>query len=278
MDYIEANFVLSPLQPFSEVLTAELAEIGFESFIETETGILGYSQQKEFNEKTVAQCIAEIILHGCEIKYDFKIIPAQNWNKSWEDSFEPIVIDNRCIIRAPFHSLNSKVEYDIVIEPKMSFGTGHHETTSMMAVELLDLDVKEKDLLDMGCGTSVLAILAKMKGATYVCAIDNDEWAYANSKENCLLNNCEEIDVKLGDADLLKPEKFDVILANINRNILLKDMGKYVKTLKKDGQLLMSGFFTVDVDSISACAKQLGLTRVDVKTMNNWALTHFMKK
>ncbi len=278
MDYIEANFVVNPLEPFSEVLTVELAEIGFESFVETETGVLGYAQAGDFNNETVAQCIAEIVSNGCNIQYEYKIISAQNWNKSWEDSFEPIVIDNLCAIRAPFHTLNNNVDYDIVIEPKMSFGTGHHETTSMMITELLKLNVTDKNILDMGCGTSVLAILSFLKGASYVCAIDNSEWAYTNSKENCLLNNCEKIDVKLGDASILNAEKFDIILANINRNILLKDMTEYVKALKKDGQLLMSGFFNVDVDSITNCAEELGLKFIAIKTMNTWALTHFMKK
>jgi ribosomal protein L11 methyltransferase len=277
MDYIEIDFTVEPLQPYAEVLTAELAEIGFESFVETPNGLLAYVQSKLFWSSQLEECIKALTAQECRISYTSRTIPAQNWNQTWEESFSPIHISDDCVIRAPFHEKSPGIKYDLVIEPKMSFGTGHHETTAMMAEELLAMKVDGQRVLDMGCGTSVLAILAAKKGASYVCAIDNDEWAYTNSKENCLLNTCAKIDVRLGDSSLLKGEKFNVILANINRNILLRDMTHYISSLEKGGILLMSGFFTVDVDAIKEKAEASGLEFAGTRTNNNWALARFLK-
>lgn len=245
MNYINLSATIKPLEVGRDILVAELSEIGFESFVETENGLEAYIQSNQFKLEAVKNLR---IINNSEftVAYSTKTIEDQNWNEAWEKSFNPINVENRCYIRAKFHEKPTDIEFDIIIDPKMSFGTGHHETTYLMIKRLLALDVTNKKVLDMGCGTGVLAILAKMKNAKYIEAIDIDEWAYNNTIENIRNNNCKEIVVKQGGAELLKDNKFDVILANINRNILLKDMSKYAKSLSTNGDLLLSGFFNVD--------------------------------
>ena len=218
MNYIEISFNIQPQNPFQDILIAELAEIGFESFEETDNGVLAYIQEPLF-DKLKLQELA--ILHNdfVKIEYNYKSIPAQNWNALWESNYDSVLIDDRCYIRAPFHPTNPEVEFEILIEPQMSFGTAHHETTANMMSLLLQEDVNGKSVLDMGCGTAVLAVLAHKKGASSVCAIDNDEWAYKNALDNVIKNNAKEISVHMGDAGLLTDKKFDVIFANINKNI-----------------------------------------------------------
>ena len=241
MNYIELNVKTLAVTPLSEILIVELGEIGFESFVENEEGFLAYIQENEFDEKKIAEL--QIIKTNPSIfTYTFQIVEDENWNAIWESNYEPVVIKNKCGIRAPFHPENKDVEYDLIIEPKMSFGTAHHETTSNMIEFLLEEDLKGKSVLDMGCGTSVLAILAAKRGSSKVFAIDNDEWAYNNSLENILKNNEPEINVILGDANSLTNLYFDVIIANINRNILLNDIKFYANSLNDNGILLMSCF------------------------------------
>ena len=200
MDYIEIDVSIEPLVPFSDILVAELADLGFESFVNSERGLQAYIQHHLFDSEKVNSLLLQYNKDDCKISFQQKNIPAQNWNAQWESSFEPIEVDGECIVRAPFHSKPANIKYDIVIEPKMSFGTGHHETTYLMLQRLLHLPLKNKSLLDMGCGTSVLAILAAQLGANPILAIDTDEWAYENSKENCALNECSQIVVKLGNS------------------------------------------------------------------------------
>ncbi len=278
MEYIELNFEIIPAQPFEDILTAELAELGFESFAVNDTGLLAYIQGPMFDSAKLDLLLQEFKEKDCTIRFSQKVIESQNWNATWEASFEPIDVDQSCRVRAPFHPKQKDSAYDIVIEPKMSFGTGHHETTFMMLSQLLQLPLENKSVLDMGCGTSVLAILAAMRNAHPVLAIDNDQWSYENSIENCALNNCSQIDIKLGDAALLKGLKFDYILANINRNILLNDMSHYINALEPKGELLMSGFFDVDAALLIDCAQKLGLNFVKKQTKNEWALLHFQNK
>jgi ribosomal protein L11 methyltransferase len=211
-----------------------------------------------------------------KISYTFEEIDQVNWNEEWEKNFEAIDVDGKCHVRAPFHS-KTEAEFDIVIEPKMSFGTGHHETTHMMIQHLLETDVSGKKTLDMGCGTAILAILAEMKGAQPIDAIDIDNWCYLNSIENADRNNCKHISVYEGDAALLKGKTYDIIIANINRNILLNDMKQYVDCLNANGTLFLSGFYTEDIPVIDTSCTENGLTYVKKFERNNWVALKYVK-
>ena len=266
--YLEYNFKIAPLQPASDILIAELGEAGFESFVEEEDGILAYIQKNDWREDILADIQ---ILSNPKFKIGFalKEIEQQNWNATWEHHFDPIQVDDRCVVRAPFHKA-PEVRFDIVIMPKMSFGTGHHETTFMMLQHILDHDFDGKAVLDMGSGTGVLAILSAMKGAATIDAIDIDHWCYLNAQENVARNNCAQINVCEGDVDLLKGKKYDIILANINRNILLQDIPAYVTTLTKGGYLLLSGFYEADLESINNKCSQVGLRFLSKLQKNDW--------
>ena len=266
--YIEYNFTFLPKEPISEILIAELGNVGFESFVETENGVTGYIQKTDWNAEILADVF---VLNSDEfsIEYNQNEVPQTNWNAEWEKNFEPIQVDDLVSIRAPFHE-NPNLKYDIVIEPKMSFGTGHHETTHMMVQHLLQLDLENKKVLDMGCGTGILAIFAEMKGAKPLDAIDIDNWCYENSVENVTRNNCENISVYEGDAALLVDKKYDVIIANINRNILLMDIKVYTNCLQEGGILLLSGFYEQDIPVIDAEVIKYGLKLEKFIQRNNW--------
>lgn len=252
----------------SEILIAELGELAFESFTETETGISAFVQ-KDLWDEMILENINILHSEEFEIDYTFEEIDQVNWNEEWEKNFEPIDVDGRCHVRAPFHP-KTDAEFDILIEPKMSFGTGHHETTHMMIQHILEMDVTGMKTLDMGCGTAILAILAEMKGAQPIDAIDIDNWCYLNSIENAERNNCTKITVYEGDAALLECKKYDLIIANINRNILLNDMQSYADCLNPKGTLLLSGFYTEDIPFIDASCTEKGLTYVKKFERNNW--------
>lgn len=253
-NYLEFNFKISPLQPWNEILMAELIEIGFDSFTEEHDGILAYIQQEFFKEEELKEVQ---LLQNKEVKisYTFQEMPNINWNEEWEKNFSPINVEDQVSIRAEFHK-NQNLPHEIIIQPKMSFGTGHHATTYLMIQQMLDMDLANKNILDMGCGTSVLAIFAKQQGAGKTVAIDIDEWSVENSIENAARNNVE-LEISQGTAENLGSENFDVILANINRNILISDIPTYVSVLNKGGQLLLSGLCFFDVDDIlEVCTKQ----------------------
>ncbi|WP_379969650.1 50S ribosomal protein L11 methyltransferase [Epilithonimonas sp. UC225_85] len=252
--YLEFNFKIKPLQPWNEILMAELIEIGFDSFTEEYDGILGYIQKDLFNEEELKN-IYLLQNEEIEISYTYEEMPNINWNEEWEKNFSPINVEDKVLIRAEFHESDPNM-HEIVIQPKMSFGTGHHPTTHLMIQQMLDMDLDNKKVLDMGCGTSVLAIFAKQKGAGRTVAIDIDEWSVENSKENAARNNVE-LDIELGTADNLGKEKFEIILANINRNILISDIPTYVSVLEDGGKLLLSGLCFFDVDDIlEVCTEQ----------------------
>lgn len=267
-NYIGYHFTIEPKELGSEILMAELGETAFESFMETETGLSAYVQ-KDLWDENILNDIYILTNEEFKIAYIFEEIEQVNWNEEWEKNFEPIDVDGKCHVRAPFHSMTD-AEFDIVIEPKMSFGTGHHETTHMMIQHLLETDVTHLKTLDMGCGTAILAILAEMKGAKPIDAIDIDNWCYLNSIENAERNNCSQITVYEGDASLLAGKKYDLIIANINRNILLNDMQQYVDSLNPKGIILFSGFYNEDIPFINESCTSKGLTFVKKLERNNW--------
>ncbi|WP_438711411.1 50S ribosomal protein L11 methyltransferase [Aquimarina muelleri] len=266
--YIGYYFKVSPIQPATEILIAELGYIGFESFVETENGVNAFIQKDEWNEDILEEVY--VLSSGeFDIQYTVEEIEQINWNIEWEKNFNPIIVDDVCSVRAPFHE-KPNTEYDIVIEPKMSFGTGHHETTHMMIQHLLKEDLKDKTVLDMGCGTGILAILAEMRGAASIDAIDIDNWCYLNTVENIERNDCTKITAYEGDVSLLKERKYNVVIANINRNILLNDIQAYAKSLKPNGILFVSGFYKEDLSMITEECKKNDLKIREHISRNNW--------
>ncbi len=271
--YLEYNFTIKPKEPATEILIAELGNAGFESFVEHDNGVKAYIQKNECHDTILSPIF---ILNSDEFNITFtqKEIEQTNWNDEWEKNFNPIRVDDTVSVRAPFHE-NPNLPYDIIIEPKMSFGTGHHETTHMMIQHLLALDLNNKKLLDMGCGTGILAIFAEMKGAKPIDAIDIDNWCYLNSLENAKRNKCNHISVYEGDSSLLKNKKYDIIVANINRNILLTDMKQYISCLNKKGILLLSGFYKEDIPLIDAEVSQYNLKLDNTIERNNWVAVKY---
>jgi ribosomal protein L11 methyltransferase len=278
MDYIELALHINNLRGFEHDLIAyELGDLGFDSFEYNEDGIKAYCAASLFDENRI-EAWQKGLPDDMRVKYSFTLIKEQNWNEIWEKNyFSPIVIDSDCVIHSSFHQDIPKAKYDILIDPKMSFGTGHHETTILMVSSLLKLEVYGKSLLDMGCGTGILAILAAMKGASPITAIDIDEWAFKNTQENILLNGFPAIQVEQGGAELLSGRKYDIILANINRNILLADMNHYAACLDHDKLLLMSGFYDTDRLVIDDEAQKLGLQMIRFEENNKWVATLYQK-
>ena len=279
MKYLEFTFHTTPCTEIvNDVLSAVLGEAGFESFVEQTDGIAAYIQKDLYNETVLKEALADFPLPDTQVEYAYQEAEDKDWNEEWEKNFfQPIIIGHRCVIHSTFHCDIPQAEYDIVINPQMAFGTGHHETTSLIIGELLDNDLQGKSLLDMGCGTSILAILARMRGAAPCTAVDIDEWCVRNSLENIELNGVDRISVFQGDASLLKDqEPFDVIIANINRNILLNDMKRYVSCMHPGSELYMSGFYVDDIPVIQAEAEHNGLRFVHHKEKNRWAAVKFV--
>lgn len=271
---MEYTFEVNPAQPASDILIAELGEARFESFVENEAGVLAYIQKNDWSE-SILESVEILNNRNFNISFQIKEIEQENWNSKWEENFNPIQVGYQCVVRAPFHQ-KSEVEFDIVVEPKMSFGTGHHETTHMMLQHILDHDFKGKSVLDMGSGTGVLAILTAMKGAKSIDAIDIDHWCYLNAKENVARNNCEHINVLEGDVNLLEEQKYDVIIANINRNILLSDISKYAKCLNANGMLFLSGFYAKDIPMITSACNEMALKFEKNLEKNNWVAVKYV--
>ena len=278
MDYVQYSLSPIPFEPWNEILVAELSEIGFESFMEEEKIVLAYIP--ESSENTVA---IESILDGFKTKNDLvftwsrKNIEHQNWNAVWESNFEPVYIENSLSIVAPFHDASFRRNRVIEIDPKMSFGTGHHQTTFLMCQEILSLSLEGKSILDMGTGTGVLAILAEQLGAKQCIAIDIESWSVENTKSNALRNGCSKIIALEGGSSKIPSMQFDYIFANINKNVLKEQMKTYALNLKPDGILLLSGFFITDVDELVLFANKLGLSKVGIREKENWALIKLKK-
>lgn len=273
MNFLELNCELTTLEPWREIFIAELAEKGFESFVETNSGFLGYIQEPLFNP----EMLMDLKSHA-EIKsLETKIIPAENWNATWETNFEPVYIQNKLAIVAPFHESPSNFDQVITIMPKMSFGTGHHQTTRLVSEQLFNLDFKKKSVLDMGTGTGILAILAEKLGASSIFAPDIDEWSFQNASENAQTNNCSKIEFALGGIETIQNKKFNIILANINKNILIQQFSVYSKAITQNGILIISGFFETDKNQLIEEALNHGFQFDMIKTEDEWAMIQFTK-
>jgi ribosomal protein L11 methyltransferase len=268
MNYIELTISFSELDPWRDILVSNLAEKGFESFVETKTGLQSYIVENEFSENMLSD------LSTFEAITDFthKTIQDKNWNAEWEKNFDPVYVDDKLAIVAPFHQGEFSQEMVITIQPQMSFGTGHHQTTWLMSRRLFDLDLKNKRVLDMGTGTGILAVLAEKLGAAEIFAPDIDEWSYRNAQENVALNQCTNVTIGHGDHTLLKGKTFDLIIANINKNILVSHFEHYAAALENNGLLLISGFFETDKADLVEHAKQFGFIFERIDTKDEWAL------
>ena len=276
MEYTEIDIRLKPVVPFADILVARLNEIEFESYCEDENGLRAYVQTHLLDENAVKEIINEVA-KLCELSSTTTKVKQENWNEKWENNFEPVYINDKCVIRAHFHAPFHDFEHEIIITPKMSFGTGHHETTALVMNEMFEIDFTDKSVLDMGTGTGVLAILAAKLGATSLIGIDFDKWAYENSVENAQINAISTINFMHGDAILIGDETFDIILANINRNIILQDIAIYVKAMNTNSEIIFSGFLKQDIPLILEKSKQLGLDLVASKHKNKWQMLHLKK-
>ncbi|MDD4554739.1 MAG: 50S ribosomal protein L11 methyltransferase [Bacteroidales bacterium] len=275
MDYIEVT-ITGFRDLDSEIAMARLAAMGFESFSEVSDGFSAYIQDDQFDEKAMHSWLTAL-QEDQGVQYQVVKIPRRNWNEEWERAYDPVVVEGKCLVRAPFHKPADGMLYDIVIEPKMSFGTAHHATTALMIGLMMEEKLTGSTVLDMGCGTGVLAILASKMGASKVLAVDNDEWAYQNALENVEKNGCRGVTVLLGDITAVALSQFDLIAANINRNVLLNDIPAYAEILKPGGRLLMSGFYEEDIPQITEAAELAGLRHCLTKTMDRWTGIKFIK-
>lgn len=280
-DYTKVSFTITPAEEAaSDVLAAMLAEVGFESFVPEEHGMTAYVPQGMYDEAAVATVVEGFPLDGFTIEYTSEFIEGEDWNAEWERNyFQPIVLDDRCVIHSTFHTDVPKAKYDILIDPKMAFGTGYHQTTCHMLRAILGEEMSGESLLDMGCGTALLAILARKHGAGRVVAIDIDEFAYENAKENIVLNATPDIEVRLGGAEAIKDSDcFDYVIANINRNILLADMVHYARCMHSGSHLFISGFYVEDIEVLREEATCHGLKYISFAEDNNWAMARFVKE
>lgn len=276
MNYIEVALHLNPFYPWNEVFVAYLSDLDFESFQEDKPILKAYISESHFNNLKFENLITEFRSKELQFSYELNKIPQQNWNAVWESQFEPVIIENKLRILAPFHEKNNFFGKTIFIEPKMSFGTGHHQTTYLMCRTMFDLDLNNKFVLDMGSGTGVLAILAEQLGAKYIEAFDIEPWSVENCDENAIRNECTKIKSLLGDVDKVQGQ-FDVILANINKNVLKRHIPYYSQLIRSNGQLLLSGFFMSDGNEIKDCAMENGFEFVNSENQDGWSMHQFIK-
>lgn len=276
LNYLELSIDFQPFEPFNDIAVAWLSEIGFESFVEENQTLKSYIQEQEFDAHKLQEVLKNFEAEKVQLSHHLVLIPGQNWNEVWEREFPPVLLENLSIV-APFHSQEVRVGRVIEIEPKMSFGTGHHATTSLMCKAMESIDFRQAKVLDMGTGTGVLAIFAEMLGAQKVLGVDVETWAVENAWENVLRNNCRNIDVLLGDIDVVTEGGYQVILANINKNVLTRHLSHYQSLLSYDGVLLLSGFFTFDNDEIVHKAESCGFQLQKTYEKENWSCLQFLK-
>ena len=271
MQYIEVEITLRQVEPYRDLLIDALGNEGpYDSFEETSDGLKAYVPQSQYDEVFLQSVLSSLSLVSAT--YKVSVLPDKNWNEEWERQHQPVLVEGFCWVHAPFHEIRKDVDYNIMIEPKMSFGTAHHATTYMMLTYLRDLELAGKEVLDMGCGTAVLAILAALRGAKQVDAVDVDEWAYRNAQENVERNSvADRVRCRLGDASLLGSDCYDVVVANINRNILLADMERYRRSLRLGGTLLLSGFYHADMPALQSRAAELGMRLEEERTRDGWS-------
>lgn len=273
--YVEYDFTVQPTEPWTDVLMSQLGDLNFESFIETDKGCKAYIR-KSLDSDNLLEDFELMENDLVDLAFAKADVPPTNWNKEWESNFSPIMVEDRCEVRAPFHESRG-AEYDIVIEPKMSFGTGHHQTTHMMIQFLLEEDLEGKKVLDMGSGTGVLAILAQMRGATAIDAIDIDTWCYENAIENVQRNHADKVEVILGGAEQLSGRSYDAIIANINLNVLLNDVKAYSDCLESGGVIWFSGFYQENIPTLVEACKEVGLVYDSQKERDNWVALRMVK-
>ena len=275
MKTIEFTFTAPSSDIQHDMLTTMLGEMGFDSFMDDDMTLKAYCAADQRDDQAVEELLRMDAFKGIHL-LAVEEMPDKDWNEVWEASYQPVVVNERCRVRAPFHASDPSFEFDLLIEPKMSFGTANHETTAQIITLMLETDFKGKDVLDMGSGTAVLAILAKKLGAAKTVAIDNDEWAYNNAFTNVALNSINDIEIVLGDATAIQGQ-YDVVLANINRNILLRDMHYYVDAMRPEAHIFFSGFYNVDLESIQKEVEKLGLRYVRHLSKNEWVAAEFVK-
>ena len=269
VSYIVIDICICPVKPWSEILLAVLSELGYDSFEETSSGLKAYIQTEDLDESELVKALDCL---GEDVKSSWTKAPLEdkNWNENWEANFQPIDVDGKLIVRAPFHDKSTGAE--IIIQPQMSFGTGHHETTHLMLAHLEGLDFTDQKVLDMGCGTGVLGICCELRGSTSLVGIDIDEWSVENTKDNMKLNDCTHMEVRHGGSEVLGEDRFDLIIANINRNILMNDMAKYVRSMNAGATILISGFYIGDCQMLIDHGAQLGLQHVKTNEKHGWGM------
>ena len=280
-DYVELRVDLDPLPSAdaTDLLAGMLGDIGFESFVPDEAGLTAYISVAQWDEKAAREALADFPF-DCRLSCSSKVIEGRDWNEEWERNyFQPIVVGDRCVVHSSFHTDIPKAEFDIVIDPKMAFGTGHHATTSLILDQLLSRDIAGRSVIDMGTGTGILAILAAMRGAAPVTGIEIDPFAQVNAVENVALNGHPEINVILGDASALEPlEPADIFIANINRNVITGDIDAYSAKLKKGGAMLLSGFYVEDIPVVEKAANAVGLRKTGFTERDRWACLQLVKE
>lgn len=276
MIYTQVEFQLNPDSTDNrEILIAIVSELNFESFSETEDFLYGYIPGENIDTEELHE-LTDFLPFSVEIKHE--LIPEQNWNEVWEKNyFKPLLIGGKCLIRAPFHTDYEPAELELVIEPKMAFGTGNHETTTLVSEQILEMSFVGKDVLDMGCGTGILGMLASLKGAEKVTAIDIDKWSFESTNENAKINSINNLIAKEGDASILGDEVYDVIFANIHKNVIINDLPKYFQVLKPGGEIFLSGFYLNDIPDVQKKAEDLGLSKITISEKNNWVVCKFAK-
>lgn len=271
MNYIELQVEFEEIHPWRDIMIAFLEQKGFDGFVETKTGLKSYISELAFKELN----LNEIETHQGVSSITHNIIEDQNWNAKWEENFDPVFVEDKLVIRAPFHPEDLNAQMVITIQPQMSFGTGHHQTTWLISKKLFDLELTDQDVLDMGTGTGVLAILAEKLGANSIFAPDIDEWSFRNAQENVALNNCKKIEVELGDHQTIAGKRFDTIIANINKNVLIEHFSVYSESIKPGGKMLISGFFETDRSDLEKAALEHGFIFEDIETKDEWAMMQF---